>query len=70
VGIHPTTLRRWEGAGVVTGGRKTILGSPTTVFNEADVELGRRLIAALRERPGELSLTAAARIARSRAPSP
>jgi hypothetical protein len=60
VGIHPTTLRRWEGAGVVRPSLETILGSPTYVFQQADVAFGKRLAALLRRRPGELSLAQAA----------
>lgn len=64
VGIHPTTLRRWERLGVVTGRSETVLSSPTTTFTEADVTFGRRVVALLRERPGQLSLAEAAAIAR------
>lgn len=60
VGIHPTTLRRWEQAGVVRGKREAILGIPTTTFTEVDVDFGRRLVGALRARPGEVSLEQAA----------
>jgi transcriptional regulator with XRE-family HTH domain len=64
VGISPTTVRRWELAGVVRPRREEILGSPTRVFEPADVEFGRRLISLLRRRSGELALEEAAEIVR------
>jgi hypothetical protein len=68
VGINITTVRRWEMAGVVTPKQEVILGSPTYVFDRGDVDFGRRLIDLLRERPGELSVGAAAELVRSRSP--
>jgi DNA-binding transcriptional MerR regulator len=64
VGIHQTTLEKWERRGIVVPRLETILNSPTRVFNERDVEFGRRLIVLLRERQGMLSLEEAARLAR------
>jgi hypothetical protein len=64
VGISPTTVRRWELAGIVRPRREAILGSPTWVFDPADVEFGRRLISLLRRRSGELALEEAAEIVR------
>ena len=65
VDIHPTTLARWEAEGVVSPKLETIMGSPTRVFSEDDVALGRRLIAILREEPGRHSLAQAAEMARA-----
>jgi hypothetical protein len=62
VGIHPTTLRKWERVGIVRPKLTTILGSPTRVFSDEEVDFGRRLIRLLRERRGELSLLEAAQI--------
>jgi DNA-binding transcriptional MerR regulator len=62
VGIHATTLRKWEKQGIVAPSLVTILNSPTRVFTDEDVAFGRRLIAMLRERPGELSVGEAARL--------
>ncbi len=47
--------------------RETVLGIPTLVFTEADVDLGKALARTLAERPGQLSLTEAADIARREA---
>lgn len=66
VGVNPTTVRRWELAGIVSPRREEILGSPTWVFDPDDVEFGRRLIALLRLRSGELDLSEAAEIVRRR----
>ena len=63
VGIHPTTLRRWQAAGILRSWVETVLNSPTHVFQESDVAFGKRLADVLRERPGELNLREAARIA-------
>lgn len=64
VGVSPTTVRRWELAGIVKPTRDQILGSPTWVFDPSDVEFGRRLISLLRRRSGELALDEAAEIVR------
>ena len=64
VGIHMTTVRRWEAVGLVVPTRETVLGIPTLVFTEADVDFGKALARTLAERPGQLSLTEAADIAR------
>lgn len=61
VGIHATTLQKWERHGVVKPRLATILNSPTRVFTNEDVEFGKKLIALLRQRPGELSVKDAAR---------
>lgn len=60
VGIHSTTLRRWEAAGVVTPKLETIMRSPTYVFARVDVAFGRRLVALLQEQSGRISLIEAA----------
>jgi hypothetical protein len=64
VGIHPTTLEKWERLGIVEGRLVPILNSPTRVFSESDVRFGRSLITLLRSRPGELSVAEAARTLR------
>jgi hypothetical protein len=64
VGIHAKTLKRWERLGIVEGRLVPILNSPTRVFSESDVRFGRKLIALLRSRPGELSVADAARTLR------
>lgn len=60
VGIHATTLRRWEAAGIVTPQLETVMRTPTNVFARADVAFGRRLTAMLAEHSGTLSLGEAA----------
>ena len=62
VGIHPTTLQKWERQGVVEPRLVQILNSPTRVFSKDDVRFGKKLIALLRARPGELSIRDAARV--------
>lgn len=64
VGIHATTLRRWEKAGVVRPRLESILNSPTYVFERNDVAFGRRLAGVLAERAGSVTLSAAAEIVR------
>jgi DNA-binding transcriptional MerR regulator len=66
VGIHETTLRRWETMGVVKPSMRPVLGIRTAVFEEEDVLLGRRVAKLLRDNPGKLSLREAARRARAR----
>ena len=61
VGIHATTLQKWERQGAVEPRLVRILNSPTRVFTEDDVRFGKKLIALLRARPGELSIRDAAR---------
>ena len=65
VGIHPTTLRRWEAAGVVSPTATAILGIPTRVYTETDVEIGRRVVQLLAEHAGVMSLEQAADAARA-----
>lgn len=64
VGIHITTVKRWENSGIVQPTRQEIIGIPTLVFTDADVGFGRRVVAQLRARPGELTLAQAAEAAR------
>lgn len=64
VGIHMTTVRRWEALGVVTPRRDAVLGIPTLIFTEADVEFGKALAQLLDERRGELTLPQAADLVR------
>jgi hypothetical protein len=64
VGIHMTTVRRWEALGVVAPKREPVLGIPTLIFTEADVAFGKALAQLVRDRPGELSLHQAADIVR------
>lgn len=63
VGIHANTLARWERAGIIAPELQVVMGSPTRVFTNDDVRFGRRLITLLRDRPGELTLAAAAVLA-------
>ena len=65
VGIHKTTLRRWEEAGIVTPRMVPILGIDTWVFEEADVELGSGIADLVRQAPGQVSLQDAARLVRA-----
>jgi len=64
VGIHKTTLRRWEAAGVVRPEMQSVLSIRTAVFPEADVTIGREIVRLLAENSGRLSLKEAAEIAR------
>jgi hypothetical protein len=64
VGVHPTTVRRWEALGIITPRRESVLGIPTLTFTEADVEFGKALAQILASRPGELTLHQAAEIVR------
>ncbi len=64
VGIHMTTVRRWEALGIVAPTRRDVLGIPTLIFDESDVEFGKALAKLVGERPGELSLHQAADIVR------
>lgn len=66
VGIHATTLRRWESAGVVTPRLETIMKIPTFVFERDDVAFGRRLVMLLSERSGTISVGEAAAQLRER----
>lgn len=63
VGIHATTLRRWESAGVVSPTPTVVLGIPTAVYTDHDAELGRRIVTLLTENVGVMSLQEAALIA-------
>jgi hypothetical protein len=63
IDVAPSTIRRWETAGLVEPRTEYILNSPTKVFDADDVEFGRLLIAVLRKRSGEVSLREAAEIA-------
>jgi len=64
VGIHGTTLRKWEQRGLVRPELVEVMNSPTRVFTEEDVDFGRRIIGLLRSRPGEISIEEAARALR------
>lgn len=64
VGIHATTLRRWEAAGVVTPTLETVMRIPTNVFDRKDVAFGCRLVEMLSEQSGRLSLAHAAAVLR------
>lgn len=66
VGIHATTLRRWEAAGVVRPRLIRVLNSPTHVFSDADVALGKRIVVLVQQGRGQISLVEAAHIARTR----
>src|SRR5215216_7426306 len=54
VGIHRTTLRRWEREGVVRPALVPMHNIPTHVFTEDDVDLGRRVVALLKDGSGAL----------------
>lgn len=62
--VSPSTIRRWELAGLIEPRMEEILKSPTTVFSADDVEFGRRLIALLRKESGKITLKEAARSVR------
>jgi hypothetical protein len=64
VGIHETTLRRWEKTGLVKPTVQTILNSPTMIFAAEEVSFGKRLVELLRRRAGTISLVEAAEIVR------
>lgn len=64
VGIHATTLKRWESDGIVKPDLVPVLGIPTMVFMEADVALGRAVKQRLDEQPGMLSVRQAAALVR------
>ena len=66
VGIHRTTLKRWEKAGVVAPKLEPVIGIMTYVFTGEEVEFGKRLARLLAARPGEISLTEAAIEARTK----
>lgn len=64
VGIHLTTVRRWEAFGIIKPRRESVLGIPTLIFTEADAEFGKALAEILAARPGELTLHQAAELVR------
>lgn len=64
VGIHRTTLRRWEKEGVIQPTLVPIRNIPTHTFTPGDVAIGQRIAALLREGPAGLSLVQAADRAR------
>jgi transcriptional regulator with XRE-family HTH domain len=66
VGIHRSTLKRWEKARVVEPALEPVIGIMTYVFTPEDVEFGQRLAGVLASRPGELSLVEGAAEVRRR----
>ena len=64
VGIHATTLRRWEQAGHVNPVRQSVLGIETMVFEDEDVKAAKRAAKLLASHPGVLSVSEAFRRAR------
>ena len=66
VGIHPTTLRRWESQGIVEPKLAKVLGIPTMIYTEADVVFAKALVGVLAGRPGQLSVRQAAEIVRKK----
>lgn len=62
VGIHPTTLKRWEAAGVLRPSLQNVMNSPTRVFTPEDVAFGKRLVSVLSSSPGQISVKDAARL--------
>ena len=70
VGIHETTLRRWEAAKIVRPEMVSIRGIGTWVFNEADVAAGRKIARLLQENSGRFSLEEAAAAVAGQGSSP
>lgn len=60
VGIHATTLKKWEKLGVLKPALVPVLNSPTRVFTDDDVEFGKRLLGQLRSHAGLISVEQAA----------
>jgi hypothetical protein len=60
VGIHLSTVRRWESMGVVEPILREVRGIPTMVFSEDDVSFGLKVVRLLKANPGTISLTEAA----------
>lgn len=69
VGIHPTTLKRWEAAKVVQPARQSVGGIATMVFDEAEVQIGQEIVRLLGANLGRMSAVEAARIARRKSGS-
>lgn len=65
IGVSSNTIRNWELAGALEPRREEILGSPTVVFEPADVDFGLKLIALLRQHNGELTIGQAADLVRA-----
>lgn len=70
VGIHLTTVRRWEALGIVKPELRTVLRIPTLIFSEGDVLLGQAIVELLRSNRGTMSLEQAAAIARGTSQRP
>lgn len=64
VGIHATTLRRWEKQRIIEPQLSIVLGSPTMIYTEADVAFGQALVRVLAQHRGQLSVLQAAQIVR------
>lgn len=62
IGIHEKTLLRWEKAGVLRPRFEVILGTRTAVFDDAQIERGRHIVALMSDAPGSMSLRQAAAI--------
>lgn len=60
VGASPSTIKRWEGLGVIRPKFDVILGSTTAVFEPEDVAFAQRLIVLLRDKNGEITVQDAA----------
>jgi hypothetical protein len=56
VGIHRTTLKRWERAGVVEPVMQSVIGIRTATYAPGEVEVGRLAAQLLEENRGALSL--------------
>jgi DNA-binding transcriptional MerR regulator len=65
VGIHASTLARWERLGVVQPEMAEVLGIPTRIFSPEQVEFGKRLRVLLHERHGTISVKDAAALVRA-----
>lgn len=68
VGVHLTTVRRWEALAIVTPKRQTVLNIPTLIFDEADVQVGRAVVELLRDHRGTMTLQQASEIVKRQGP--
>jgi len=64
LGIHATTLKRWEKQRIVEPQMSAVLGIPTMIYTEADVAFAEALVRVLAQHRGQLSVLQAAQIVR------
>jgi len=62
IGIHATTLKRWEKQGIVEPKLQTVLGIPTMVYTSADVVFAKALMEVLAANSGLISVRDAAQV--------